>query len=369
MKRPSVLALLLGLLVLLSGCAQEIVEEAPPLQEPVGVKLDVQRVERGDLFKLTVYDGEVVPFVEGFSFSMDGIFEAIEVMPGESVQAGDILARMDESALQKQYDSLADEIAYDEKINALDNASASLDLDVARLELERCLARYAQSNGDADRQAVLQQRAAVEKLELSIRQTAETQTLALSSKRERLEGLGQNLGKNVIVAPFAGRVVYIATKQKGDRALASEYMVFLADDTRLSLQSAYIGQSELRSAGAIYARIGDTDYDVQLNEVDMSEYISRMLAGASMELTYEFIEAPEGLTSGQYAAIYIETGRVEDVLYIPSNALYSDAAGRYVYQVVDGARERCPVTVGGGNGIQTIITGGLEEGDYVYVKE
>ncbi|HML46675.1 MAG TPA: hypothetical protein PKE04_07995, partial [Clostridia bacterium] len=289
--------------------------------------------------------------------------------PGDAVRAGQVLARMDGSAVQEQYDALADEIAHVERMNALDNEMKAVDLDIARLELDRLLARYAKTPDEPARLAVQDQRAAIERLQLEMQQAQQTQDLALATKRQKLEGLSDQLGRNLIVAPFDGRVVYIAAKEKGNRVLASESMVFVADDTRLSLQSVYISQTELRGANEIYAQIGGTQYAIEMNPVDMSEYISRMLAGASMELTYEFTDPPEGLESGQYAAIYLVSGRTEDVLYIPSNALYSDASGRYVYRVVDGNRERCPVTTGGTNGIQTVITGGLEEGDYVYVKE
>ena len=369
MKRPIGLAWMLGLLLLVSGCARQAEQVAPELMEPVGVKLDIQAVQRGDLYKLAVYDGEVVPYVQGLNFVMDGVFESMDVLPGAKVRAGQTLARMDESAIQEQYEALAEDIAHAERMYALDNEMKAIDLDIARLELDRLLAGYAKAPDEKARLAVQEQRAAIERMQLEMRQAQQTQALALETKRQKLQGLSDQLGRNRIVAPFDGRVIYIAVKQKGDRALASEPMVFLADDTRLSLQSVYISQTELRGANEIYARIGATDYAIEMNPVDMSEYISRMLAGASMELTYRFANPPEGLECGQYAAIYVVTGRMEDVLYIPSNALYSDASGRYVYRVVDGNRERCPVTTGGTNGIQTVITGGLVEGDYVYVKE
>lgn len=369
MKRPIGLAWMLGLLLVLSGCARQAAPEAPALLEPVGVKLDMQRVERGDLYRVAVYDGEVVPHVQGLNFAMDGIFESMDVMPGDTVRAGQVLARLDESAVQEQYDALAEEIAHVERLNALDNDMKAIDLNIARLELDRLLAQYAKAPEEQARQAVQERRTAIERLELEMRQAKQTQALTLDTKRQRLQGLADQLGNNLITAPFDGKVVYIAVRQKGSRVLASDPMVFVADDTRLSLQSVYISQTELRGANEIYARVGGTDYAIEMNPVDMSEYISRMLAGASMELTYTFLDVPEGLEAGQYAAIYVVSGRMEDVLYIPSNALYSDASGRYVYRVVDGMRERRAVTTGGTNGIQTVITGGLEEGDYVYVKE
>jgi len=363
-------ALIAALLLLsLSGCAERPAPEAPELLVPVGVSLDTQRVARGDFYRLNVYDGEVVPYVEDLRFEMDGVFLEMLVIPGEMVLAGDALARLDESVLQEQYDALAEDLAYDVRRSELERDMLEIDLEIARLTLEQATARYAQEASEENLRAMLAQRAALEMLALSIRQADQARTLSFQAQQHRLDGDAAQLGRNTIFAPFDGRVVYTSMASPGQRVLVSEPVVFLADETRLSLQSAYVPQGDLQGADDIYARVGGRDYAVTPNPVDMNELISRMIAGVPMEITYEFDELPEGLACGQYAAIHVVTGLQKDVLLIPANALYSDGAGRYVYRMENGGRVRQPVVTGATNGAQTIVKEGLSEGDEVYVKE
>ena len=85
----------------------------------------------------------------------------------------------------------------------------------------------------------------------------------------------------------------------------------------------------------------------------------------------EFIihEPDESLSSGMYAAVYIESQRVENALLVPSNAMYLGDGVRYLYVIEDGVRVRRDVKTGVSNDIMTQITQGLEEGEIVHVKE
>ena len=368
MRRMCALAILF-LLLGLSGCAGQPAGEVPELLTPVGVWLDTYRVQRGDFFRPYVYDGEVVPHVEGLRFEMDGILLETLVIPGETVRAGEVLARLNESALLEQHDALARDLAHAGRVNELDLAMLDIDLEIARLSFEQATAQYTRQATEENLRAMSELRAAFETTGLSVRQSSEARDTAFRSMRDKLDGFAALLGHNTIVAPFDGRVVYTSMAVPGQRVLASDPMVFVADETRLSLKSAYISKTDLENASDIYARIGARDYRITPDPVDMNENIARVLAGVPMEVTYTFDEPCEGLACGQYAAIFVALGLQKDVLLIPANAIYSDAAGRYVYLVEDGGRIRQPVMTGATNGAMTIVTEGLSEGDEVYVKE
>lgn len=346
----------------LAGCAGMPEEEAPALLNPVGVWLDTEKVIRDDFFHLSVYDGSVVPYTEGLHFEKDGVFLEMLVMPGDRVKAGDIVAITDEKDIRKQYGDLADEIAFHEAIGVLDREILAIDYEIARMTL-------GQSYGTDDPANEAYRRAAAEDLELSLRQFDQKLALSIQSMRDRLDGLAEQLGRNTITAPFDGQIVYTAYLRPGWRVTAADPVVYITDNTRLSLQSAYVSVNDLTAANEITARIGDKTYEVIPDAVDMSEFLARTLAGAPNIITYTFKEPPAGLTPGMYAAVMVKTRLKKDVLLIPANAVYSDAGGRYVYLMIDGERVRKPVTTGLTNGSRTIVTEGLAEGDEVYIKE
>ena len=73
---------------------------------------------------------------------------------------------------------------------------------------------------------------------------------------------------------------------------------------------------------------------------------------------------------GDYAAIVVETQKSEHVLVVPTNAVYKDVGGQYVYVITDsGSRVRRGVVTGVSNDAYTEIREGLEEGAVIYVQE
>lgn len=362
------LSALLAAMLAFSGAALADGADVPELIEPVGVKLDTAEVERQDLYQLKYYDASVVPYVEELAFTVDGQIETMEVLVGDMVKAGDVLATLNQDALEEQVESLRERIEYAETELAFAKRDDQIALAMAQLELDRMRGQAAA--GEVSQDAVKLRQADVDILRAGQRQARELDEFEINSLKRQLESAESELGSNVIVAPFDGRIVYMNDVEKGNWVKAYDSMFFIADDTRLSIDSAYISTSTLENANALYARVGGVDYDLTPRKFNWREYVAIALSGGELRTDFDFADgAPDCLESGMYAAVFVKSGLVEDALTIPANALYSDGNGRYVYKIEGDTRVRTAVTTGRATTTSVQITDGLEEGDLVYVKE
>ena len=112
--------------------------------------------------------------------------------------------------------------------------------------------------------------------------------------------------------------------------------------------------------------IEDDDNEI---EIDMKEYVSLVLSGEEVRSQFALKDPHAALQAGQFAMVCIVTRKADQALLIPSNSLYSDSTGKYVYLIENGKRVRQNVKVGIATDWETQITEGLEEGAVIYVKE
>lgn len=367
MKKVFVIILIAALS--LCGCATaEDDETAPELLEPVDVKLDTAEVVRQDLYSLAYCDASIVPHTEALSFTTDGVIDSFNVIIGDTVKQGDILATLDQSDEEEQSEELRDRIEYLQNELEFTKRSQRLSLESAQLELEH--ARTLVSGGSVTESEIKLKEADLDILKLKQKQELESAEFELSSLKRQLSSVEEKLGNNTIEAPYDGRIVYMKEVEKGTSMKAYETMFYIADDTRLNIDSAYISTSTLSGANEVYVHINGQDYPVTALDFDWHEYVTIALSGGELRTQFEFTDGtPENIESGMYAAIIVKTGLVEDALVVPPNALYSDSEGRYVYLVDGNTRVRQTITTGRSTTTLVEVTGGLEEGDLVYVKE
>jgi len=347
----------------LSCMAETQPMDIPELLEPVGVKMDTAKAYIGDLSKITVFDGSIVPYVEELYFEKEGVISEINVVLGQEVKAGDVLATLEHESQDDRLESLTRKIDELQTNGAYSDALAEIDLRMLELELRALTTR-----NPVDKQAVELKKLDIEEFRLELALEAELRSMELLRLQEELSALKEQMGKNELIAPFDGRIMYGLQLVKGSYVAAYNPVIYLADDTRLSIQSKYVSPSITEASYAIYALIGANSYDLTIVPLETSEYISRVLAGETVMSEFTIDEPDDSYSVGQYAAVCIENQHLEDVLLIPSNALYSDATGRYVYVVQDGERVRQNVRTGAVTDWETQITEGLEEGAIVYVK-
>ena len=87
------------LLAAISACRGD--EEVPELLEPAEIVYDTAVVTRGDLSRAEYYDAYVVAEVDELSFDIAGTVASLHVQLGDAVKAGDLLAELDTTAVDR----------------------------------------------------------------------------------------------------------------------------------------------------------------------------------------------------------------------------------------------------------------------------
>lgn len=362
MKRYLALGAISFALISLTGCGKQVMN-VPELLEPVDVKVDMAEAVIGDVSKIIMYSGEVVPYVESVGFASDGSLDQIQVMVGDTVQCGDVLAVLDTEQLLEQMEVLKEEIQHMEQLGAFSDRQLELDLEIANIELLNLQENW------ADEETCTAKEQEIQKLELQLKQAREMRTLEIQEKQSALNLLLEKEERTRITAPFDGTVIHISDVKNGDMIQAYEPVIYLADESQLSLATEYIPEYEMIKTERIYAKILDREYELSYLTYNEEEYVSMVLNDAEPKAKFMFEEPDEMLKSGQYAAIIVVKAHAEDVLTVPVNALYEDGPDWYVYRDEDGQRVRCDVTTGVISSSNAEIIDGLKEGDLVYVKD
>lgn len=343
--------------------AQEEAHSVPELLEPVGVALDTAVAYIGEIADIAVYDGAVRPYVEELYFELNGNVGEVHAVVGQAVKAGEVLITLDQEDEEERMAQLREDIDEQKTVAAYDEQLAEIELMMLAVELEQLKS----SGSDAN---------TIKLKELDIEEEKVNQAFEKELRRMDLEALEEELAKleeeavgRVLVAPFDGVIMYGTMLEKGSYVSAYSPVIYLADDTRLSVQSEYLSPTYSRFAHDIYALVGDKRYDITPIEMDQQEFVSMALSGEKLTTEYSFDNPDEFLSSGQYAAVCVVNKYKSDALLVPTNALYHDAAGRYVYVVEGDERVRMPVKTGMTTDWLVEITEGIEEGAVVYVKE
>ena len=339
-------------------------QAVPALLEPVGVKSDTAVAYVGEISEITVYDGSVAPYVEELYFPIDGQVSEIHVIVGQTVQAGDPLVALDQEAQEERREDLLDAIEDARTDGAFADALAEIDIQILATELEQL-----RRQSPADETAIALKELEIETAQLNLSLEQELRAMELERMNSELETLETQLEEGTLYAPFDGRILFGQPIEKGSGVTAYDPILYLADDSRLSITADYISSAYTDSADEIYAWIGAKQYEITPTPIDMSEYLSLLLSGETLTSHFTFEQSDESIQSGMYAAICLVNNSVPDALLVPTNALFRDAGSRYVYEFVDGQRVRRTVEIGVSTEWLTQITAGLEEGAVVYVAD
>ena len=361
MKKIVLLLLIFFVLAGLVGCTTPQ-PEAPALLEPVGVWLDSHQVQPDDIYQLTVYDGQIVPYVASLCFTADGKLGQMHVTLGQQVTKGQILASLDTTALAAEIQELKDEIAHQRQLGYYADRIQNATISILKTELAKM-----RSEGASEQDCHLKE-LDIEAQEFALTHQQQLRYFDIRANQESLDQLYAQIEQRDIVAPFDGRVVYIHSAVPGTSVSGYSTMICVADDTRLTLQTEYIPQSTIDFANDVFVKVGSEQYNVSYIPYNSQDYLSKVIAGVDVYTNFT-VESDQGtLKSGQYAALMVYTAYKEDVLTVPINAIYKEGSIRYVYKLVDDQRIRCDVKLGLVTATEAEILAGLQEGDIVYVK-
>lgn len=349
-----------ALLFCSSACAKEV----PQLMEPVGVQVDAVQAYIGTISDQKVYSGSVVPDVQELYFEQEGVVQAVHVTVGQQVRAGDVLITLAQETEQEKMEDLSEQITrlktageYDQRLAAIE--LAMMDVEIKKLRNEAPRSEDAIALKELDR----------EERRLTMEYEADVRALQVERLQAELDVLLTESAQAALIAPVDGRIMYVGQIGRGSYVTAYTPLIYLADETRLTVETEHVLAQDMDRANEIYALVGKDRYPVTPLPVEDSEYIAKVLTGEKVTTAFA-IDAPEGaLSAGEFAAVVLVNKQRENVLLVPANALFSEGNYRYVYVMQNGVRERRVVEVGVMTDWEVQITAGLQEGEWVYVEE
>ena len=259
------------------------------------------------------------------SFAVNGTVASLAVAAGDLVKAGTTLATVDPAGLK----------------TALTLAQANVSATQAQLTAQQEAASSAVQVASARAQ--------------------------LASAQGRLTDAGTALAAATMTSPIAGTVaqVNIAAGDKvGETSTTAQIVVI---STTSWVVEASVGSADLpRLKKGLQAEITPTGRTAKVFGTVKSVGIiasSSSSGSASFPVTIAVTGSPTGLYAGGAAAVSIIVKVVENVLTVPTSALFTENDKTVVHQRRDGAQVSTPVTVGTTYGAATQILSGLKTGD------
>jgi len=353
--------LLAVVLLLLGGCSSQQAEP-PVLREPAGVRSDTVEAVRGAIYQIEQYDAWVKPGEQALYFETDGRVTAVYAWPGDYVQAGDVLAELDTSAMQETLQALEERLEYIRQDDAYAGALLELDIELLETELRQLQAQRASEVELALKQNEITQRRA------ELRQLRALREPEIKALQQKMDQLNAQLEQCVLRAPVSGRIVYSRELTQGCAAAAYQTMMCIAPEDEWIIEAKYIPESLLNTADYLYAQVGSSAFAVRSVPVDEEARLAAALSGGSLPTHFVPVEE-QTVETGSYAAVYAVRNYTSDALLIPSGALLGEGDARYVYIQEEGERVRRAVEVGLLTDSTAQIVRGLEEGETVYVQE
>lgn len=271
-----------------------------------------------------------------------GELVAVAVREGESVKAGQLLARVDITDVQARV------------------AARQADVEAAKAQLVWADKNRAQQKALLDKSFISQ--SAFD----NIQSNYDVAAARLRAAEAELVVARKALGDAVLVAPFAG-IVSQRHAQPGERVALDARVVSVVDLSRLQLEAAVppaaIGL--VRVGQPISFRVegfGEREFEGRIERINPAA-----TAGSRSISVYAVIDNREGLLrGGMFAQGALTLSTVADALAVPASAVREEIGQTYVYVIDDGLVKRRNVKVGAPDAAGRVqVIGGLAAGDRI----
>ncbi|MDI6814600.1 MAG: efflux RND transporter periplasmic adaptor subunit [Dehalococcoidales bacterium] len=334
MKSWQIIAVLLLCLVLAGATACNPFADKEP-----EVSRQLFKVVRGDLTVSVSGSGNIVVSNEvRLTFGVSGRIDKIYVEEGDNVTKGDVLAKLDTSALE-------------------------LALTQAQVAEEQAKADWEEAKYNLHRLKVLYQPLKVAELRLEVAKSkyeAAKQAVALAQKQ---------LDEATITAPFDGVVASVGADE-GDTVSTTTTIIHLIDLTTMELK-VDVDELDIPRVKPGQRAIIEVDALPALpleGEVIFVSPLAKEEAGLVLYVVKIGFDVPQGsgLRVGMSATADIVIDERSNVLLVPNRVIKQDSQGNPIVEVMvnEQIQER-PVVIGISDGYQTEIVDGLKEGEVV----
>ncbi|MCL2408908.1 MAG: hypothetical protein FWC96_04745 [Oscillospiraceae bacterium] len=374
-----------AVLLLISACASNPSNTAPVLLEPVAGRIDTAFVTRGVVEEVEILSGIArLPTAAAYTETGSGRIGGIYAWPGDIVYEGQVIARLDTSRIDAMIDNLERSMELSRTMHRLQAEELSVRINMLELaysaavaDAERDVGYYEEYDTEYGEAAVgiavdtAGLRGQIELLRIDLDHITRRHRLDAADSAIALAELREYLAQAEIRAPFAGEVVFTLLPGTWVNPLDPVAYISSPDGVFVEYVGMVLSPQTLQwNAERIHGTIGRRSYPLERIILSIEEQNYYRNRGLTLPIRFDIQAEPHNLpSSGETVFIRLYSIWTEDVLRIPSNALFqSGADSAFVYRIIDGRQEHVYVTIGALTDIYTEILYGLNEGDEVFVR-
>jgi macrolide-specific efflux system membrane fusion protein len=259
------------------------------------------------------------------------------------------------------------DVAVAEAQNAYDKAV--LAVDSARMALTSAQTSLASSyNSGSTALTIKQSKASVTGAELAIT-AAEN---AVTSADIALEQAKDDAAARNVTAPIAGVITALSVENGGTAGGSGSGAAVTITNPEVYQATITLAESDISTVEVGQRAILTFDALPDLNLTGQVTRVDTIGANESGVVSYGVVITPDvmdkSVKGGMTVSVSIITATAQDVLAVPSAAVKSSAAGKYVQTLQNGQPVNVTVEVGMSNDVYTEITSGLTEGQEIIVS-
>lgn len=395
-KKLAVLGICVSFLA--GGCGKMTESSIPELEEPVALNEAYRPVEYGTIGSVQVLMATAVPRDYCNYYSANVNISQIYVEPGDTVNAGDVLAVCDVDEAKKQLQECQAALAHenetyeisaqisDTQIRLWESQTAGQDNnepdpsdgaadDTHETDADTNIDEYAAVTGEFSTEQTDKNESTDEDYNTQIATEQENQRYDKQLHEYRVQKINEQMAlyqqlvdDGTLKAAHSGLVSYTKKLTEGRSAAAYENIVIVSDtdDLVLDIKDTAINEYKYSDYDKKYVIVDGEKYDVTESQYTSEVLVLSKINNRYPDVCVESREKPF-LTAGQMYPVYFEKTKADQALVVGKDSIYKEGDTRYVYVKNDeGGREKRIITTGESDENYTQVTEGLKEGELVY---
>ena len=383
---------------LAGGCGKMTESSIPKLEEPVALNEAYRPVEYAAIGSVQVLMATAVPRDYCNYYSANVNISQIYVEPGDTVNAGDVLAVCDVDEAKKQLQECKAALAHENETyeisaqisdtqirlwesqaagqdnNEPDQSDGTAD-DTHEADADTNIDEYAAVTGEFSTEQTEKNESTDEDYNTQIATEQENQRYDKQLHEYRVQKINEQMAlyqqlvdDGTLKAAHSGLVTYTKKLTEGRSAAAYENIVIVSDtdDLVLDIKDTAINEYKYSDYDNKYVIVDGEKYDVTESQYTSEVLVLSKINNRYPDVCVESREKPF-LTAGQMYPVYFEKTKADHTLVVGKDSIYKDGDTRYVYVKNDeGGREKRIITTGESDENYTQVTEGLKEGELVY---
>lgn len=348
-KKLAVLGICVSFLA--GGCGKMTESSIPELEEPVALNEAYRPVEYAAIGSVQVLMATAVPRDYCNYYSANVNISQIYVEPGDTVNAGDVLAVCDVDETKEQLQECQAALAHE-------NETYEISAQISDTQIKMWENQAAQQ--DNNKQIATEQE--------NQRYDKQLHEYRVQKIDEQIALYQQLVDDGMLKAAHSGLVTYTKKLTEGRSAAAYENIVIVSDtdDLVLDIKDTAINEYKYSDYDKKYVIVDGEKYDVTESQYTSEVLVLSKINNRYPDVCVESREKPS-LTAGQMYPVYFEKTKEDQALVVGKDSIYKDGDTRYVYVKNDeGGREKRIITTGESDENYTQVTEGLKEGELVY---